>query len=205
LQWYQSDDILLSDEKLVLRAQRRPRTSSDGTLYQYTSGMISSGRHTKDTSAPAGLVYQYGYVETKAKVPAGQGLWSAFWMLPDNNESKPEIDILEILGDNPDTLHMAFHYRTPEENRVREKDIWVGPDFSADWHIFGLDWQPEALIWYVDGVERWRYTDTERIPDRTMYLLVNLAVGGDWPGDPDDMTPFPSILEIDYIRVWKRQ
>jgi beta-glucanase (GH16 family) len=100
---------------------------------------------------------------------------------------------------------MAFHYQTPGEDKVRKKNIWIGPDFSTDWHVFGLDWQPDVLIWYVDGVERWRYTDREYIPDRTMYILINLAVGGDWPGSPDATTPFPSFYNIDYVRVWKHQ
>lgn len=205
LQWYQPDDVLIDNGELFLRAQRRTMLLNNGDIYQYTSGLVSTGRDTKDITAQAGLVFQYGYVEIKAKLPAGQGLWPAFWMLPDNNQSKPEIDILEVLGNSPNMLHMAFHYRTTGGEKVREKKVWQGPDFSADWHVFALDWQPDALIWYVDGVERWRYTDLEHIPSETMYLLINLAVGGEWPGDPDNTTPFPSFYEIDYVRVWKHQ
>ncbi|MBL8015490.1 MAG: family 16 glycosylhydrolase, partial [Candidatus Doudnabacteria bacterium] len=66
-----------------------------------------------------------------------------------------------------------------------------------------IDWQPDALVWYVDGIERWRFIDAANIPSEPMYLLLNLAVGGDWPGPPDASTIFPSYYEIDYVRVWK--
>jgi beta-glucanase (GH16 family) len=67
-----------------------------------------------------------------------------------------------------------------------------------------VDWEPHAITWYVDGIERRRYTDTNHIVSKSMYLIANLAVGGDWPGPPDRPTRFPSYLEIDYIRVWQR-
>jgi beta-glucanase (GH16 family) len=68
-----------------------------------------------------------------------------------------------------------------------------------------VDWQPNAIIWYVDGIERWRFTEASRISSEPMYLLLNLAVGGDWAGPPDGDTGFPSYFEIDYVRVWERQ
>ena len=110
---------------------------------------------------------------------------------------------MEIIGQEPDTLHMHVHFLDSDGNLVSEGSDWIGPDFSADWHTFAVDWQPDVIIWYVDGIERWRYTGN--IQARPMYLLANLAVGGDWPGAPDDSTPFPSYYEIDYIRVWKRK
>lgn len=204
LEWYQPDDVLVSDGLLRLRARPHIVEASNGITYQYTSGMVSSGRGSSDLSAPAGLVIRYGYVEIRAKLPAGRGLWPAFWLLPDNNTSKPEIDVLEVLGHSPDTVHMAFHYRLPNGDADRAKYTWKGPDFSADWHIFALDWQPDKLAWYIDGVERWRYTEAAYIPSVPMYLLLNLAVGGDWPGAPDEKTIFPAYYEIDYVRVWSR-
>jgi len=124
-------------------------------------------------------------------------------MLPDNNESKPEVDVIEVLGHAPDTVHMALHYRELNGNDARAKNVWAGPDFSAGWHTFAIAWQADALIWYVDGLERWRYTDQLHIPNQPMYLLLNLAVGGDWPGAPEGSTIFPSDYEIDYVRVWR--
>jgi beta-glucanase (GH16 family) len=204
LQWYQPDDVLVSNGILRLRAQERMITASDGNTYDYTSGMITSGRNTSDVSLPTKFVFQFGYAEIRVKIPSGKGLWPAFWMLPDDHSSKPEIDAMEILGHDPNSIHFHVHYLNSDGGRGSSGSSWAGPDFSADWHTFAVDWQPNAIIWYVDGVERWRYTDTAYIPAKPMYLLANLAVGGDWPGAPDASTPFPSYYEIDYVRVWKR-
>ena len=81
---------------------------------------------------------------------------------------------------------------------------WTGPDFSAGWHTFGVEWEPGAIVWYVDGIERWRFTVTSRIPNEPMHVLLNLAVGGEWPGSPDTSTAFPSYYDVDYVRVWQR-
>ena len=204
LEWYQPDDVLVSNGTLKLRAQERTVSATDRKTYSYTSGMITSGRNASDTSLPAKFAFQFGYVEIRTKIPSGKGLWPAFWMLPDDHSSKPEIDVMEILGHEPNTVHMSLHYLDSDGNRRRSKSSWTGPDFSADWHTFAIDWQPSAITWYVDGIERWHYTDTAHIPERPMYLLANLAVGGDWPGAPDSSTPFPSYYEIDYVRVWTR-
>lgn len=204
LQWYQPDDVLLSDGTLTLRAQERTISNTDGKTYQWTSGMITTGRSSSNRALPAKFVFQFGYAEIRAKIPSGQGLWPAFWMLPENHRSRPEIDVMEILGHEPDKIYMHFHYNDDNDKRRRTNNNWTGPDFSQEWHTFAVDWQPDAIIWYVDGVERARFTDSQYIPKQPMYLLLNLAVGGDWPGSPDSSTPFPSDYEIDYVRVWKR-
>jgi beta-glucanase (GH16 family) len=204
LEWYQPDEVLVSDGSVHLRAQQQSVVASDGKTFQFTSGMISSGRNREDP-APAGLVFQYGFVEIKAKLPSGQGVWPAFWMLPNDNQSKPEIDIMEVLGDAPDTVHMSLHYLKENGSVGRETKFWAGPDFSSDWHTFALDWEPNLMVWYIDGIERWRYSNPTNIPNQPMYLLMNLAVGGDWPGAPDSTTIFPSYYEIDYVRAWKHE
>lgn len=204
LQWYQPDELLLSDGSLKLRAQERRLNAADGKSYQYTSGMITTGRSKWERNAPSKFVFQLGYAEIRAKVPAGKGLWSAFWMLPDNHESLPEIDVMETLGHEPSTVQMHLHYLNSEGDYENVGNQWTGADLSADWHTFAVDWQAETIIWYVDGIERWRVSDPTHIPQEPMYLLANLAVGGDWPGEPEASTAFPSYYEIDYIRVWKK-
>jgi hypothetical protein len=99
---------------------------------------------------------------------------------------------------------MHFHHLTEDGSRKSYGETWTGPDFSADWHTFAVDWRPDAVVWYVDGKERWRYTDPAHIPTKPMYLILNLAVGGAWPGSPDASTSFPSYFDIDYVRVWSR-
>ena len=78
-------------------------------------------------------------------------------------------------------------------------------DFAAGWHTIGLNWQPDSLTWYVDGIQRRsQFTNAAAIPHMPMYVILNLAVGGTWPGYPDATTPFPSTFQVDWLRVWKK-
>jgi beta-glucanase (GH16 family) len=204
LEWYQPENVLVEDGLLKLQARKQEVTSPDDVSYPYTSGMVTTGRENSDRSQPPKFEFQYGYTEIRAKVPKGQGLWPAFWLLPTTHRSKPEIDVLEILGHQPDKLYMYFHYLNTNGEAERTGDSWIGPDFSSEWHVFAIDWRPEALVWYIDGVEKQRLDDAAIIPATSMYLLLNLAVGGAWPGSPDETTSFPSNYMIDYVRVWGR-
>jgi len=100
--------------------------------------------------------------------------------------------------------NMNYHYLRPDGSHAQAGTSWTGPDFSADWHTFGVDWSPQALVWYVDGVERFRVSDASIITSEPSYVLLNLAVGGNWPGAPDATTPFPSDYLVDYLRIWKQ-
>ena len=203
LEWYQPDDVLVSNGILRLRAQKRNIVTCSGETYNYTSGVITTGKEDWDHPEPDKFAFQYSYAEARLKMPLGQGLWPAFWFLPCDQVWPPEVDVMEFLGHKPNITHMTYHYLDDDGNYAGEGDWWVSPhDFSAEWHTFGLDWRPDALIWYVDGIERWRYTDRKRIPSEPMYLVLNLAVGGDWPGSPDSTTVFPSYFDVDYVRVW---
>lgn len=202
-QWYQPQNAVVEDSILRLEARKQTVRASDGNTYQYTSGMVTSGRGTSDTSQSVRFAFRYGYVEMRARMPAGKGLWSAFWLLPASHESKPEIDVVEVLGHEPDRLHAHVHF-LDEGRRASAGSSWVGHDASTSWHVYALEWRPDALTWYVDGVQVWRFTDSRHVPSEPMYVLANLAVGGDWPGRPDASTSFPSALEIDYLRVWQR-
>ena len=212
LEWYQPDDVIVDSGILRLRAQERtidatiPNSPTHGesevVIYQYTSGMISTGRDYWETTAPIRFEYKYGYAEMRARIPSGTGLWPAFWMISSDHEWPPEIDAMEILGNDPTTTHMNVHYLDSQGNHGSYGEAWSGIDFSEGWHTFGVDWQPYALTWYVDGVARASTTDPAHIPTGHLYLVANLAVGGNWPGAPDAATLFPSFFEIDYIKVW---
>jgi beta-glucanase (GH16 family) len=186
--------------RLNLQARRESAVAWNGNTYDYTSGMISTGG--RQGVKPPGFVFTYGYVEARVKVPAGQGLWPALWLLPADYGHPPEIDAMEILGHRPNQMHMSYHYEDPGGAHAKWGTSWTGPDFSAGWHIFAVDWQPGALIWYVDGVERARYTEAS-VTAEPAYVLLNLAVGGAWPGSPNSATPFPSDYLVDYVRVWQ--
>ena len=189
LEWYQSDDAYVTNGMLQLKAERR---SVNG--HEYTSGMIDSYHK---------FTFTYGYMEARLQIPKGQGLWPAFWAIPEDRWP-PEIDAMEILGNDPNTAYFGFHYPNSNGTNDHSGTNWTGPDFSAGFHTFAVDWEPDVMIWYIDGVERQRYTDTSHIPNIPLYLVANLAVGGDWPGNPDSTTPFPSYMNVDYIRVWQR-
>ena len=202
LELYAPDGVSVAGGAAQLRADRRDMVAWNGATYHYTSGMIMTGG--RKGVKPPGFTFTYGYAEARVRVPRGKGLWPAFWMLPVAYTSRPEIDVMEILGDSTNVQHMNFHYVRRDGTRGDAGLAWRGPDFATGWHTFGVDWRPDALVWYVDGVERWRFTDANVIPSQPMYLLANLAVGGTWPGSPDAATSFPSTYDVDYVRVWKR-
>ncbi len=186
LQEYVNDNshnnYLVKDNILSLVARRESYNGKS-----YTSGVVSTNERFSQ---------KYGYFEIRAQLPHGKGLWSAFWLMPDPNGWPPEIDILEHLGyDN--TIYMTYHFSGGQRQGTYSTDC------SSGYHVYGVDWRSDHISWYVDGVERYRYTDRTKIPTQNMFILANLAVGGSWPGNPDSSTPFPSAMKIDYIRVWK--
>jgi len=210
LQRYLPENVIVSDGTVKLRAQKENYVAPDGEKYKYTSGMITTGKDKWDTTTPAKFTYQYGYMEMRAKVPHGQGLWSAFWTLPwvksDPGLWPPEIDVVEILGHNTAEAYMTYHWRGHAAEPESNGEKWTGPDLSQDFHTYGALWEPSAIRWFIDGREvRAAFTDDSNIASFPQYLLANLAVGGSWPGAPEATTPFPSDLEIDHIRVWQKQ
>lgn len=192
LQAYIPGAISVADGKLLITAKHEPGVQK-GRTQAYTSGAMTTSKKFSQT---------YGWFEIRCKLPKGQGFWPAFWLLPDSNKWPPEIDIFENLGHENTKMHYTNHWRGPD-NKPRGKGFEKsGPDFTADFHTIAIEWTAEAIIWYMDGVEQCRVT--EHIPQENMYVLVNLAVGGDWPKSPDKTTVFPQALEVDYVRVYQR-
>jgi beta-glucanase (GH16 family) len=188
-QYYAEDGWKVGKGAIRFKAEKR----SMGGM-PYTSGMISSfGKFEQ----------KYGWFEIRAQFPKGKGLWPAFWLLPVTKAWPPEIDILEILGHETDKIYFSTHWGKDYKEHKFKTQEYKGTEFSDGFHTVALEWTEKECIWYVDGKERAR--TSEGIPHEPMYLLANLAVGGDWPGMPDDKTPFPSFMDIDYIRVYKRK
>jgi beta-glucanase (GH16 family) len=185
-QYYVEDAFELEDGILKIRAEERQVNDR-----KYASGIITT-QGTFDQ--------RYGRFVVRAKVPAGQGLWPAFWLMPSSRTHPPEIDVFEILGHEPDTVYMTNHWRDESGRKAFETRGFKGSDFSQNFHVYRIDWMPDEIVWLVDGYERAR--ETRGIPDGPMFLLLNLAVGGEWPGYPDETTPFPSYLEVDYVRAY---
>jgi beta-glucanase (GH16 family) len=152
--------------------------------------------------------FEYGKIEARMKLPLGQGLWPAFWMLGANIDevSWPEcgeIDIMEHVS-NEYMTHGAVHW---ENNGHASVGNGVNTD-PTQYHVYGIIWEENLIRWFLDGVQFYQFTiqasnnsdDAFRHP---MFLLFNLAVGGNWPGYPDASTPFPSSMFVDYVRVYQ--
>jgi beta-glucanase (GH16 family) len=155
--------------------------------FRYTSGLISTQPSFSQT---------YGYFEMRAKLPRGKGVWPAFWLLPLDLSWPPEIDIMESVGD-PSRYYVTAHSTVGPKDSGTE--VPIAPD---TFHVFAVSWDRDKLIWFVDGRE------VKRLPtppdlNKPMYILANLALGGDWAGAPDASTPFPAHYVIDYVRAYR--
>lgn len=186
LQFYDPENTEVDDGKLRIKVEKRRIKGKD-----YASGVLTSLNRKR---------FKYGYYEMRAKAPKGQGIWPAFWLTDDDTS---EIDIFELLGQEPRRLHATMHH-THSDGRHQHRSEAVGADYSADYHIFAVDWEPDRVIWFVDGVEYWRY-EGDDVPDASMWLVLNVAVGGEWPGAPDETTEFPQEYLVDYVRVYQRR
>lgn len=158
--------------------------------------------------------FTYGRVEARMKLPYGQGIWPAFWLLgADVAEvgwpASGEIDVMENIGREPSTVHGTIHGPGYAGGDAigRPYELEGGERFADAFHLFALEWEPGALRWYVDG-ELFSTvtpddvpTGTEWVYDHPFFLIFNVAVGGNWPGYPDDTTTFPQTMAIDYVRV----
>jgi len=167
---------------------------------EYNSGIVTSYDSFRFTS---------GYIEARAKVPPGRGLWSAFWLLSGFYvEDIPEIDIMEALGQFPDTIYHTYHYFDTSDGWKQFSTPTLeskSADFTDDFHVYAASWDHEYIIWYIDGEEKHRISAQEYpIATQSMYVLANLAVGGNWPGSPDNSTQFPAEFVLDYIRVYQK-
>ncbi len=207
LQWYRNYQTNIEDGHLVLTAKKEgvlaDARNGEEKYYPYTSGMISTGA-TKDSSK-APIYFRYGYFEAHAYAPEGKGLWSAFWLLPNDETWPPEIDIMEILGDRPNELLNTYFVRDSNGNVDKNTSTHSSVNkLAGEWHTYGLDWQNGRIDWYLDG-EKVRSVSSDSVPDEKMILVFNLAVGGDLPGSPDEKTVFPSSMLVDYVRVYDKK
>lgn len=195
LQYYTPDDVYVQNGSLVLRSQQRQWSGFDSNgnwgTWNYTSGLVESKQR---------FVTAYGRVEVCAKLPGTQGIWPAHWMLPDRPTWPPEIDIMEMLGHDPTRVYMTHFWGTwPNIDHITA--AYSGPDFTAGYHTFAVEWTPTSLDYYVDDVLRFASTNPN-VPTEPFYIILNTAVGGNWPGNPNGSTVFPQYHDIDYVRVY---
>jgi len=183
---------------LVIEARKEAREGR-----QYTSARLKTeGKKT----------FTRGRFEGRMKVPFGQGMWPAFWMLGGNSwPDTGEIDIMENLGREPSIAHGTIHGPgySGSAGPTALYTLPGGAKFSDDFHVFAIEWELDAIRWYVDGTLYSTKTPADIkgktwVFDHGFFIILNLAVGGDWPGAPDATTVFPQKLLIDYVRVCQK-
>lgn len=206
-----TDNVFLRDGHVVLKAIET--IDENGNPY-YTSGKITT-QNKED--------FMYGKVVIRAKVPEGQGLWPALWMMPTDESyygqwpKCGEIDIMEVLGNQTNIAYGTVHYGEPHAEQQGIYTLEEGT-FASDFHEYSLEWEPGEMRWYIDGnlyltVNDWftAYPDEDEKPypapfNQTFFVQMNLAVGGNWPGNPDETTDFENAeFEIDYVRVYQKE
>ena len=204
-----AENIRLEDSHLLIR----PVKTVCGGTASYAPGRIST-QYKRD--------FTYGLFEARLKVPKGKGFLPAFWLMTTDESAYGqwpvcgEIDIMEVQGHLPQTNHGTIHFGLP--HRQEQGTITLsGRDFSEDYHNFALEWLPGVLRWYVDGrlfyeAEDWFAARSGSAPEpfpapfnHDMYLILNLAVGGSWVGNPDETTDFANaVFAVDYVRVYQK-
>ncbi|MFJ6215183.1 family 16 glycosylhydrolase, partial [Streptomyces sp. NPDC092296] len=202
-------NLVLEARKEVTPGSACPPDSLTGsTTCQYTSGRINTSDH---------LNFTYGHVEARIKVTGTQGFWPAFWMLGSNFKTgtpwpySGEIDIMEHVGKVPDTVYSTLHAPAYNGgNGYGSPYTLPGQDFSAAFHTYAVDWDSSHMTFSVDGnafftVDRTALEKTKGpwVYDHPFYIILNNAVGGDWPGYPDASTVFPQKMLVDYVRVYQ--
>lgn len=208
LEYYTSrpENVQVEDGNLVIQARSEVYTGPDGVTRNYTSARLT----TPAFSEP------YGRVEARIKIPIGQGMWPAFWMLGNDIETVGwpdcgEIDIMENVGHVPGAVHGSLHGPGYSGgNALTSTDrLPDGERFADDFHVFGVEWKPGSVRFFVDGKpystrtpaslpegEKWVF-------DHPFFCILNVAVGGDWPGPPDADTVFPQSMQVDWVRAYR--
>ena len=198
-----SNAYLDGEGHLVIEAREETITDHNGFTGKYSSARLKTKGKFSQT---------YGRLEARIKLPEGQGIWPAFWMLGDSIDTLGwpecgEIDIMESIGPEAKTLYGTLHGPGYCGGENLGGFIQLDETLAGTFHVYGIEWQPEQISWFLDGkqFQTFRREDvgTRGWPfDQPFFLLLNLAVGGDWPGSPDSTTSFPQRLIVDYVRAY---
>ena len=198
----------IEDGLLVIQVLNETYTGPDNIPRDYTSARLKTqGLHQ----------WTYGRVEARMKLPYGRGLWPAFWMLGSDFgqvdwPESGEIDVMENIGREPSIIHGTIHGPgyVGDNGISSSYTLPGGQRFADDFHVFAIEWEANVIRFYVDGNVYATRTPSE-LPSGTnwvfnkpFFIILNVAVGGDWPGNPDSTTIFPQTMLVDYVRVYQR-
>lgn len=198
LQYYTSrraENAVISDGHLMIIGRKEPYDTAEFT----SASLTTEGRHA----------WRYGRIEARMKLPKGQGIWPAFWMLGENIRKVGwprcgEIDIMEHIN-NEDILYGTLHWHN-------EKHVSSGtriPCTVDQFHTYSVEWDADSLRWFLDGTRYHGVCIKDSVNSThefhyPHYIILNLAIGGDWPKNPDETTAFPDTVLVDYVRVWQK-
>ncbi|MFI9385014.1 ricin-type beta-trefoil lectin domain protein [Kutzneria sp. NPDC052558] len=209
LEWYTAgaNNAALDGQGHLVITAKRENPGNNNCWYgycQYTSARLNTSQR---------FTQAYGHFETRMQIPRGQGMWPAFWMLGDNIGSvgwpqSGEIDIMENVGFEPGSVHGTIHGPGYSGSAGVGAGYTLpgGQSFADGFHTFAVDWSPNKIVWSVDGNAYETRTPADIggnqwVFDHPFYIIMNLAVGGYWPGNPDGNTQFPARLVVDYVHV----
>ncbi len=197
-----------SGGSLVIKAIRETYTGSDNVTRDYTSARLITRNNFTAT---------YGRFEARIKLPYGQGIWPAFWLLGSNIGSVGwpqcgEVDIMENIGREPSVIHGTLHGPGYSAGNGLSSSYSLSSNqrFADSFHTFAVEWEPNVVRFYCDGILYKTRTPADLPQGQTwvfnhpFFILLNVAVGGDWPGNPDGTTVFPQTMQVDYVRVYQR-
>lgn len=189
---------------LIIEARKEPTKGPDGIAREYSSARLKTDKS---------FAQAYGKFEARLKMPKGKGIWPAFWMLGDNIgkvgwPNSGEIDIMEYLGHLTHKTHGTIHGPGYSGAGGVSGSVEAKTPLSDGFHVYAIEWEPEEIRWYLDGVLFQKVTPNDIgtndwVYDHPHFIILNLAVGGAWPGYPDANTTFPQQFVIDYVRVYK--
>jgi beta-glucanase (GH16 family) len=196
----------LEDGHLVITARKEDLTGPDGIPRHYTSARLNTFGHFSQA---------YGRFEASIQLPTGKGIWPAFWLLGDDIDITPwpksgEIDTIENIGD-PTTIFSTIHGPgySGDKGISAKFPLPTGESVATGYHLYAVEWSPNDIKFFFDDhliVERTPADlppNTHWVYDHPFFILLNLAVGGDWPGSPDQTTTFPQQMLVDYVRVYE--
>lgn len=198
-----TSNCYLTDGKLVIEAKNE---SFGGRNYTSTRIITKDKQH-----------FKYGRIDIRAKMPEGQGIWPALWLLPNDNvfggwPASGEIDIMELVGHQPNRTHGTCHFGPDPGNRQLSGNSYSlsSGKFIDEFHVFSIIWEEDKIEWYLDDVKYHEFTLASagafNYPfNESFFFIFNIAVGGDWPGQPDNTTNFPQLMLVDYVRVFQVQ
>jgi len=212
LEYYtkRKENARIEKGNLVITTRRETYTGADGVTRDYTSARLKT----------QGLFAQaYGRFEARIKIPEGQGMWPAFWMLGEDIPSAGwpkcgEIDIMENVGKEPGTVHGSLHGPSTAGSTSDLTSIFnlpAGQNFADDFHLYAIEWEPDMVRFYVDSNLYATFNSSQWpaggkwVFDHPFFIILNLAVGGNWPGSPDASTRFPQSMLVDYVRVYTKR